>query len=83
MLKYDLTTNLQLQHPPFENPVLIFAGRQDHIVGYRNQWEFALDYPRASFVMLDRAGHNLQIEQTQVFNTLVNEWLDRVVENNI
>jgi len=29
---------------------------------------------------LDTAGHNLQIEQPQLFNTLVNEWLDRIEE---
>jgi len=28
--------------------------------------------------VLDRAGHNLQIEQEDLFNALVNEWLDRV-----
>ncbi|WP_177184527.1 alpha/beta fold hydrolase [Psychrobacillus sp. OK032] len=29
---------------------------------------------------MDKAGHNLQIEQPQLFNTLVNEWLDRMEE---
>jgi len=28
-------------------------------------------------VVLDRAGHNGQIEQSAVFETLVEEWLDR------
>jgi hypothetical protein len=32
--------------------------------------------------VLDRAGHNLQIEQEALFNALVNEWLDRVGENH-
>jgi pimeloyl-ACP methyl ester carboxylesterase len=41
-----------------------------------------LPYPRGSYVVLDRAGHNLQIEQPIVFNALVNEWLDRVEEAN-
>ena len=36
-------------------------------------------YPRASFVLLDKAGHGLQIEQDILFTETVKEWLDRVV----
>ncbi len=36
------------------------------------------NYPRATFAVLDTAGHNLQIEQPQVFNALASEWLDRL-----
>lgn len=78
--RYDLSPELEQLDQPYNKPVLILAGRQDHVVGYRNQWDFANEYPRASFVMLDRAGHNLQIEQSRLFQVLVEEWLDRVTE---
>lgn len=65
---------------PFEKPTLVLLGRQDVSVGYRNAWDVLENYPRASFVILDRAGHNLQIEQAALFHALVNEWLDRVEE---
>jgi pimeloyl-ACP methyl ester carboxylesterase len=65
----------------FDRPTLILVGRQDGIVGYRDAWEILENYPRATFAVLDRAGHNLQIEQEELFNTLVGEWLDRVEEN--
>ena len=32
------------------------------------------------FAVLDRAGHLLQYEQRDLFDALVNEWLDRVEE---
>jgi pimeloyl-ACP methyl ester carboxylesterase len=64
--------------PPFEKPTLILAARQDATVGYRDAWPLLANYPRATFAVLDRAGHNLQIEQEDVFNALVSEWLDRV-----
>jgi len=67
--------------PPFEKPTLILVGRQDAMVGYRDAWKILENYPRGTFVVLDRAGHNLQIEQETLFNALVNEWLDRVEEN--
>jgi len=66
---------------PFEKPTLILVGRQDAMVGYRDAWEILGNYPRGTFAVLDRAGHNLQIEQETLFNALVNEWLDRVEES--
>ncbi len=63
---------------PFEKPALIITGRQDCLAGYRDAWRLLENYPRGSFVVLDMAGHGLQIEQADVFNALVGEWLDRV-----
>lgn len=63
---------------PFEKPSLIITGRQDCLVGYRDAWNLLDNYPRSGFLVLDRAGHGLQIEQPALFNASVNEWLDRV-----
>lgn len=65
----------------FEKPVVFLQGRQDHIAGYRDAWHILENYPRATFAVLDRAGHNLQIEQHQLFNALLGEWLERVQES--
>jgi pimeloyl-ACP methyl ester carboxylesterase len=64
---------------PLEKPVLILMGKQDSMVGYIDSWYFLKNYPRASFVILDNAGHNLQIEQPELFNCHVKDWLERVV----
>lgn len=64
--------------PRFDRPTLWVLGRQDDHVGYRDQWDLLEHYPRASFAVLDRAGHNLQQEQPILFEALVDEWLDRV-----
>lgn len=64
--------------PEFTRPVLVVAGRQDSSVGYHRQWELLDRYPRGSLVVLDAAGHNLQIEQPEVFAALVREWLARI-----
>jgi len=64
----------------FEKPTLILLGRQDAMVGYRDAWTILESYPRATFAVLDRAGHNLPIEQQRLFAALVEEWLDRVEE---
>ncbi len=64
----------------FDKPSLMLAGRQDTPVGYADLLKIIENYPRGTFAILDRAGHGLQIEQEAVFNCMVNEWLDRVVE---
>jgi pimeloyl-ACP methyl ester carboxylesterase len=65
---------------PFEKPTLILTGRQDTHVGYRDGWNILEKYPRASFVVLDRAGHALGVEQAVLLHALIYEWLDRVEE---
>lgn len=65
---------------PCPVPALIITGRQDSVVGYRDAWEILEKYPRATFAVLDRAGHFASIEQESLFQALAGEWLDRVEE---
>lgn len=65
---------------PFGAPTLILTARQDHICGYRDAWDLLESYPRATFAVLDRAGHFVNIEQDGLCHALVREWLDRVEE---
>jgi pimeloyl-ACP methyl ester carboxylesterase len=78
--RYSYSFDVGKLPQPFARPVVLLAGRQDHVVGYRDAWRILENYPRATFAVLDRAGHNLHIEQPQLFNALVGEWLDRVRE---
>lgn len=77
---YAFTFSLDMEKP-YEHPTLFFAGRQDAVVGFKDHWRLMDQFPRAAFAVLDRAGHNLQIEQSVVFHALVVEWLNRVEEN--
>ncbi|CAH2462696.1 Uncharacterized protein BWGO95_03785 [Bacillus mycoides] len=57
----------------------MLAGRQDISVGYQDIVRIIEDYPRATLAVLDMAGHNLQIEQPDLFESLVWEWIRRTV----
>lgn len=63
----------------YESPSLFLLGLQDSIVGYRDAFNILENFPRATFAILDKAGHNLQIEQEELFNSLINEWLNRLL----
>lgn len=64
--------------PAFTRPTVILTGRQDQQVGYADQFALLPHYPRATFAVLDIAGHNLQLDQPALFATLIGDWLDRV-----
>jgi pimeloyl-ACP methyl ester carboxylesterase len=65
---------------PCPAPTLVVTGRQDSVAGYRDAWEILENYPRGTFVVLDRSGHFLGVEQEDLFHALAGEWLDRVEE---
>jgi pimeloyl-ACP methyl ester carboxylesterase len=77
--KYAFSFDVDDLSEPFPRPALIITGRQDAIVGYKDAWNILDKYPRATYVVLDRAGHQLE-EKAGVVNALINEWLDRVEE---
>ncbi len=79
---YAFTFDVDEAIGEFSEPTLILAGRQDWIVGYQDAWRILERFPRATFVVLDRAGHALPFVQEQLFDQLVLEWLDRVQESS-
>lgn len=74
---------MEFHRKKYEKPVLLLAGRQDISVGYRDIIEIIEDYPRATLAVLDMAGHNLQIEQPELFESLVGEWITRTKQQNL
>ncbi|WP_265445189.1 alpha/beta fold hydrolase [Flexivirga meconopsidis] len=67
--------------PLFDRPGLVVTGRQDAAVGYADQFALTAGWPRTTYAALDRAGHNVQIDQAAVFDALVGDWLARVTES--
>ena len=61
----------------YDRPTLILTGRQDSVVGYADQWALLERFPRATFAVLDAAGHNAQIERPEVTTALLRDWLAR------
>lgn len=77
---YHFTFDVDQLTEPFPGPTLILTGRFDHWCGYQDAYNILENYPRGTFIVLDRAGHGLSREQQVLFRALVSEWLDRVEE---
>ena len=80
---FSFDVDKKLKKIKFNKPVLFMAGRQDICVGYKDLYKLLEDYPRATFSVIDIAGHNLQIEQPELFNSLVENFLIRIKINKI
>jgi pimeloyl-ACP methyl ester carboxylesterase len=63
---------------PFTRPCLMITARQDHVVGYEDAWAHRDHYPRATFVVLDAAGHNVHLDQPVLTAALISDWVARV-----
>lgn len=78
---YSFSFDVDLSEYSFNKPALILSGRQDSSVGYSDGLKIIENYSRGTFAILDRAGHGLEVEQEILFNCLVNEWLNRLEED--
>lgn len=70
-LSYDIDTLPQ----PYDFPAMFLLGRQDSVVGYKDALNIADNFSRGSFLVVDKAGHSLQIEQEELFSCCVYKWL--------
>ncbi len=62
----------------YDKPALILAGKQDSEVGYEDQFNLYKDFKRASIIILDKAGHNLQIDRKALFEASFLDWIERI-----
>ena len=78
MENYEFSFDVDRPKKPFTKPTLILLGRQDAEVGYQDAWKMVEIFPRATFAIVDMAGHSLSWEQEDLFNCLASDWIQRV-----
>ncbi len=60
-------------------PALVMLGKQDSICGYED-YDFLLDkFSRTTFVILDSAGHMVQIDKRVLVQELIKDWLSKEI----
>lgn len=78
--RYHLESEHASQSLPCEAPTLIVTGRQDHIVGWADQVVLLDHFPRATYVVVDGAGHNVHLEQPALVEAALRDWAQRVAQ---
>lgn len=81
-----LESNYSLSNNPdsiiYDKPAYILCGKQDRAVGYTDHNMLLKKYSNAELVVLNHAGHNLQIEQPQLFNDAFQKWLSSIEQKS-
>lgn len=57
-----------------DRPVLVVTGRQDTIVGFEDQQAWSGGLSQGTYVALDRAGHNVHLDQPDAVRLLLADW---------
>lgn len=73
----------KLKERQFTKPTLFLCGHQDTCVGYQDAFTLLTSYPRASFVVIDAAGHHAQIDQPNLMEIHMRDWLRRIRQEAI
>lgn len=79
----DTIKRLQAHYPlghevetaEWDRPTTIICGRQDSMVGWQDHLDLLPYYPRASYAVLDGAGHYVHFERPEAVEALLREWL--------
>ena len=79
ILDYSSSLAEAVKQVSFNKPSCILAGRQDASLAchYLKAYELVERFPRATFAILDGAGHILQIDCVPLFRQLVKDWIYR------
>lgn len=71
---YALKAVPEVIAPPCHAPTVIVTGRQDAVVGFSDQFDLLAHYREATYAVLDRAGHNVHLEQPNAVAALLRGW---------
>ncbi len=75
-LKGDFSFNVDELNEPVELPCLIVTARQDTEVGYEDQFDLLKIYKNATYAAINKAGHNLSVEQPVMVKSIISAWLN-------
>lgn len=75
---YQASFNVDEHAENCDIPIWIVAGKQDSIVGFEDQFNMSKLYKRASYFLVDGAGHGLHYEKEISFNQLFKLWISQM-----
>lgn len=72
---YSLSNERELLARTFNIPTVFCLGKQDNIVGYKQQQTFAKQFAKVKVIVSDIAGHNFMIDENERFQMIFKAFL--------
>ncbi len=76
--RYRISQNVDDIDSSYSFPTMFLIGKQDHVVGYRDAWNIFENFVRGSFLLIDRAGHNILLEQQDLVRSILQRFLEEI-----
>ncbi|WP_421378541.1 alpha/beta fold hydrolase [Bacillus salacetis] len=76
--EYFLKKEPFIEHEEITIPALFLMGKQDSICGYEGQFEVFKKFSKATFSVLDGAGHMLVLEKRETAQALIKDWIKEI-----
>jgi pimeloyl-ACP methyl ester carboxylesterase len=73
---YGFSFDVDKEIGEYLGPTLFLLGKHDSVAGYMDAFNILNHYPNSTYVILDKAGHNLHIEQKELFELHMKTWLE-------
>ena len=72
--RYWLPQSPDRQLTTHHYPKLILTGKQDHVVGFEDQFALASQLPNTTYAALDHAGHHVHLDQPDLVRAHLAHW---------
>lgn len=79
--KYKFSKSLVKEFTIFEEPTLFITAKQDILVGFSDAKNILSFFPNNTFLLIDSAGHAVQIDKPIIFENSVKTYLNKVETN--
>ncbi|GAJ25661.1 hydrolase [Liquorilactobacillus sucicola DSM 21376 = JCM 15457] len=76
---YELANEKNIKKWHSETPVFFLMGKHDHVVGYKEQATLAQNFKTSNLLILEDAGHNLPLDQPELFATCVKYFFKQAI----
>ena len=73
--RFSFDVESALKKLRFKGPVLILCAKYDTAVGYEAQFDWLSYFPMGTYTVLDGAGHNVHIDQPELFTHTAAGWI--------
>ncbi|ATG97792.1 alpha/beta fold hydrolase [Mesoplasma lactucae] len=71
---YELSCERDLRMKKVSTPLLLVSGKEDNVVGWKDQMSLMDNWLNGSMILLSKAGHNLQMDQPEVYQDMIKDF---------
>lgn len=77
--KFGMDINKAIVKSDYDGPTLLLTGKNDRAVGYKEQFTWLDIFKRATYIVIDGAGHNIHVDRPDVFRDTIQGFINQYI----